>query len=136
MSPSAWDEYQRLQRWVSHCHVDDTARTHEEQQDEFLMKYGWSAAPFDLYDCRRWQKNLARNRARKQRQRHEALRGEAPWLVRPATPDPSEAAARKDQLTWVKARVSIEEWRMLWVGVWLLLTTTRSLANSACQLAL
>lgn len=112
MLPSAWDEFGRLQQTSRH-HPDADGWTVEEQQDEFLEKYGRNPTPFDLHDCRRWLKNLARNRPRKRRQRAEALRREALWLLRPEASDPVEDAARNDQLTWVKERVSTEEWRML-----------------------
>jgi hypothetical protein len=98
MLPSAWDEYGRLQR-TSCRHLNDDGWTVEEQQDEFLEKYGRDPTPFDLHDCRRWLKNLARNRLRKRRQRAVALRREAPWLVRPAAPNPMEDATRNDLLT-------------------------------------
>src|SRR5207237_4436920 len=100
MSPSAWEEFARLQRLAHHPRLDNS-RTVEEQMDEFLEKYPKNLTSFDLHDSRRWLKNLARNRARKFRQRAEALRREAPWLVRPPPADPFKEAARNDQLTWV-----------------------------------
>jgi hypothetical protein len=113
MLPSAWEEFARLQRLACRSHLDNNGWTVEEQLDEFLEKYPQDPTPFDLHDCRRWLKNLASNRARKLRKRAKALRREAPWLVRPAAPDPFEEAASKDQLTRVKEQVSADEWRML-----------------------
>jgi hypothetical protein len=114
MCLSVWDEYKRLQQRASRCRHNDTIDVHEEQLDEFLTKYGSNTTPFDLHDCRRQQKNLARNRARKRLHRADALQREATWLIRGAAPDPVEEATRNDLLTRVKERVSSEEWRMLW----------------------
>jgi hypothetical protein len=114
MLPSAWDEFARLQQLACRPHIDNNSWTVEEQLDEFLEMYPQDLTPFNLHDCRRRLKNLARNRARKLRRRVEALRREAPWLVRPAAPDPFEETAKKDQLARVKERVSPDEWRMLY----------------------
>jgi DNA-binding NarL/FixJ family response regulator len=113
MLPFTWLEFARLQRLASRTQLVDHGWTAEEQLDEFLKRYAPDPTRFDLHDCRRWLKNLARNRTRKLHQRGDSLRRAAHRLARPAAPDPAEGVARNDQLTWVKERVSAEEWRVL-----------------------
>src|ERR1700736_4135921 len=103
MSNPAWDEFARLQ--LNAAPPDNTTRpllladdlVSEDRLDAFLTRYMDEEQPFELHDCRRWLKNLSRNRARKWRERHALLRSEGPRLAAQAVATPLVGMLREEE---------------------------------------
>jgi DNA-directed RNA polymerase specialized sigma24 family protein len=69
--------------------------------------------PFELHDCRRWLKNLSRNRARKWRERDALLASEGPRLANRAAEAPLAALVREEEWTLVQRNTTADDWNLL-----------------------
>jgi DNA-directed RNA polymerase specialized sigma24 family protein len=120
MSNPAWDEFARLQH---HAAPPDTTATKpllladdlvsEERLDAFLIRYMDEEQPFELHDCRRWLKNLSRNRARKWRERDALLASEGPCLASRAAEAPLAALVCEEEWTLMRRNITADDWNLL-----------------------
>jgi DNA-directed RNA polymerase specialized sigma24 family protein len=119
MSNPAWDEFARLQRKAAppnnNTHpvllADDLVS--EDRLDAFLTRYMDEEQPFELHDCRRWLKNLSRNRARKWRERDALLRREGHRLSAPTGETPLAGMLREEERTMVRSNVTASDWELI-----------------------
>ncbi len=103
-----WDEYARVQ------HLVETGKAREEQLNALLSCYVESGQPFDLRDCRRRLKNLARNLARKDRDRRALLKNHVPNSS--SVDSPCETMIRRETIALIRSAAG-HDWNLVWATI-------------------
>jgi DNA-directed RNA polymerase specialized sigma24 family protein len=119
MSTPAWDEFARLQHGAGP--PDNTTRpilladdqVSEDRLDAFLMRYMDDKQPFELRDCRRWLKNLSRNRGRKWRERRALLMRAGNRFAAAPAETPLDSLLREEERVMVRRHVSVDDWKLI-----------------------